>query len=73
MITCWQIEPLLPGLSAYYGEDQPVDIFFHIHQFSDFTISEAKQEFSTNLNLVDLEFWVHTVDGKLEQAASLTL
>ena len=31
MITCWQIEPLLPGLSAYYGEDQPVDIFFHIH------------------------------------------
>lgn len=28
LITTWQLEPLLPGLCAKYGEDQPVDTYF---------------------------------------------
>jgi hypothetical protein len=62
----------LPGISAYYGSDLPVDIHYQLTTLTDFGVTEASQAVSFHGDMI-LQFWVHTTEGSIEMATQMTL
>jgi hypothetical protein len=72
VLTTGTINILLPGISDFYGSDQPVDIKFNVTYLNGFQVSQANTEMSGVLSL-ELEFWVTKSDGTREMACDLLL
>ena len=71
-LTTDTLEILLPGIVSTYGSGQPVDVFYNVTSLGNFLVSEANEVMSGTATLV-LDFYVETVDGTTELAASLQL
>lgn len=71
-LTCGKLVALLPGIATTYGADQPVDVKIDIITLQDFQSFEANQEMKLQTSF-SLEFWVHTAEGEIVEAAGLQL
>lgn len=72
VLTTGTINLLLPGISDYYGADQPVDVAFNVTYLNGFEVSEADVEMS-GVTSLDLQFYVTKTDGTQELACELGL
>lgn len=71
-LTTSTLNVLLPGLVSHYGAGQPVDLHIQVVSLHDFQIYAGNQEMDC-ITTLEVQFWVHTVDGGLEMAADLIL
>lgn len=71
-LTAGMLAPLLPGMAQTYGADALVDLEIIVHRAYDFHSYAGNQEM-TAIGDLDLKFWCHTADGKVEYAVGLAL
>lgn len=71
-MTTTTLNAFLPGIMSYYGAGLPVDVHFQVFELGNFDSQEANDIMSGETTL-ELEFWVETVAGTKEKAASIRL
>lgn len=70
--TCELLNSFLYGIKDKYGDKTLVDVHVIQHEIGNFQVFDESSEMKLD-STFDLEFWVHTSNGKLEKAASLAL
>ena len=71
-LTTGYLDKAFKGISAYYGPDQPVNVWANLTNVYGFTVTAGDQEVSMNADL-SLQFYVETTNGTTELAVDLTL
>jgi len=71
-IPTTRLDALIPGLSKHYGANQTVNIGIKIESIDNVTVSGSQNKMGAKFT-AQLQFWVNTVTGTVEEAAAMTL
>ena len=71
-LTTGFLDKAFKGIAAYYGPDQPVNVFYNLTHLDGFTVTAGNQEVSMEAG-ARLQFYVETTNGTTDLAVDLDL